>query len=273
MDKQTNSTTQKIIRLTAADGKVTWMLFTEDRKVLNSSTLIREGDESSALYGDEVNIQLRMLGSFDWRIHPFNNSFQSCGNGNVVMKMRGQASGGSQASVHFSDGYIVVENPWKGLRIGTYMMNHLVAWAKENYPDSRPVGIRLSSLQALDEESRASRNKFYKRFEFKFKWDEGKEQIEGHLDPDLRIRDLETTQKWNERIAEFSVEEGTKLIFSEYDRLSLECLNSQNRVQSANEGRLRALDEAERCRTGRTRWGLFGFVLGAILMALASVLK
>lgn len=249
MDHQTNSTTQKIIKLTNDEGVVSWMLFTEDRKLARSGT--------SELYSDQVNIKLQTLGSFDSQIRT----------GDVVMKMRGLAS--SYAAVNFSDGYIVVEEPWKGMRIGTYMMNYLVTWAKDNYPDSSAVGIRLGHHQAYDE-NRERRNRFYARFGFKFKWDDDEAQREGHLDPELRIFDLRTTDKWQERIVEFSVKEGTKELFSEADRLQLECSDSKVRALSAISAMKYAKAEAERCRAGRTRWGLYGLALGFVL---AVILK
>ena len=119
----------------------------------------------------------------------------------------------------------------KGLRIGTYMMNHLIAWAKENYPDSMPVGIRLGINQA-GTENKERRNRFYAIFGFKFKWDDD-EWREAHLDSELRIYDLDTTEKWKERFTEFSFKDGMREIFSESDRIRLAGLNSDKRVQSA----------------------------------------
>lgn len=203
MDYETKSSSQKIIRLTNIKGVVNWMLFSEARKTVRS-------DKYQFNYSDRIEIQLRAIGSFDRREN----------GGAVVMQMRGQASGSFANTVNFSDGYIVVEDPWKELRIGTYMMNHLVAWAKENYPNYSAVGIRLVHSQAYDE-NKERRNRFYARFGFRFKWDDENTQREGHLVPELRILDLSTTDKWRERVEEFSVDEAVKVkeIFSEADRL------------------------------------------------------
>lgn len=179
------------------------------------------------------------------------------------MEMRGKAASDvTIGTVHFSDGYIVVEPPWIGLRIGTYMMNHLVVWAKENYPDSIPVGIRLGINQAgIDNKER--RNRFYAIFGFKFKWDDD-ERREAHLDSELRIYNLNTTEKWKERITEFSFEDGMKEIFYESENIRLASLNFDNRMQSAITAMNYAKAEAAQCQAGRVRWGLYGLVIGVV---------
>jgi GNAT superfamily N-acetyltransferase len=243
MDHKSNSTSHKIIKLTDTKGIVSWMLFSETRMIVRSGS-------NDGLYTDQIDIQLQVMGSFE----------QRATGGAVAMEMRGRAGSGiTIGTVNFSDGYIVVEPPWMGLRIGTYMMNHLVAWAKENYPDSLPVGIRLGINQA-GAENKERRNRFYAIFGFKFKWDDD-EQREGHLDSELRIYDLDTTEKWEERITEFSFKEGMKEIFSESDQIRLAGLNSDNRVQSAinamNYARLRLRSAAPGGRAGDyTGWYL-----------------
>jgi len=250
MDHQSSSTSHKIIKLTDTKGIVSWVLFSEIRKIVRS-------DSNEGLYTDQIDIQLQVLGSFE----------QRATGGAVAMEMRGRAASGvTIGTVNFSDGYIVVEPPWMGLRIGTYMMNHLVAWAKENYPDSMPVGIRLGINQA-GTDNKERRNRFYAIFGFKFKWDD-EERREAHLDSELRIYDLDTTEKWKERITEFSFEDGMKEIFSESDHIRLAGLNSDNRVQSAINAMNYAKAEAAQCRAGKARWGLYGLALGVVMTIL-----
>lgn len=252
----TNTFSHKIIKLTDAQGVVSWMLFTEERKIVHV-----EKPDSSEIHSDEVKIKLRALGSFHKNVRKEEKT---------VMEMRGRAFSAPSGTVNFSDGYIKVEDSWQGIRIGTYMMNHLVAWAKEHYSDLQPVGITLTSLQAGDAESKERRNRFYNRFKFRFIWDDV-EHRGGHLDPDQRISDLAVTNKWEERIKEFSLEDGMSEIFSVAQQQRFDCLDAQRQAQFAIEARNRAEADTNRVRTERTRWGMFGLLLGFVAALMLKV--
>lgn len=247
-DSRTNITSHKIIQLTDAQDLIIWMLFTEERKITCS-----ERSGASKVCSDELNIKLQALGSFQ------KNFDKEAKN---VMEMRGRAFSAPDGTVNFSNGYIVVEDPWKEMRIGTFMMNYLVAWAKTHYPDYQPVGISLSSNQA-GKDYKERRNRFYDRFKFRFIWDDT-ECKEGNLDPEMRVSDLHTTDKWEERIKVFSVEEGMKGIFSESRQHRLDLRDAQHRMESAINARNRAEADAAQNRAERTRWALFGLAIGFV---------
>lgn len=117
----------------------------------------------------------------------------------VVMKARGEASGVSK-NVCFSNGMVVVDPEWlRGLHIGTYVFNLLIAWAKDAYSDFEVVPIKLLINQARSDEDRDHRNRFYERFGFRFLFSDS-EQREGASDPRLRVGELSTVDSWERNI-------------------------------------------------------------------------
>jgi GNAT superfamily N-acetyltransferase len=56
----------------------------------------------------------------------------------------------------------------EGQRIGTYMLNEIIEWAQQ-WPHASVNRISLNSLQA-DSSNKERRNKFYERFNIKFKY-------------------------------------------------------------------------------------------------------
>jgi len=69
-------------------------------------------------------------------------------------------------SVRLSNGFIGLPNEIQGRRVGTWVMNEVVSWAKQ-WPDARVEPIRLSQQQATQANKRR-RNKFYNQFGFQF---------------------------------------------------------------------------------------------------------
>lgn len=249
MEYRTLTKSQKLIKLTTPQGEIFWMLYTEERTLVET----RSGD-SNEVHSDDLNIRLVTAGASHRDMTP----------GAEIMSMRGHASGYGSRTVNFSDGYIVVEDPWKGLRIGTYMMNRLVIWAKENYPDYQPVGIRLGVNQAVNAEWRQRRNKFYGRFNFRFNWN-GDDQVEGSLCEDQFVKDLRTTDLWKGLIEEFAVEDGLRMIFAEARGAELRAAEADRRADAAVDARIYAEQVVSRARSINIRWGVIGFAIGMIL--------
>lgn len=74
----------------------------------------------------------------------------------------------SLISASASEGAVFLDLPGlEGHRIGTYLMDQLVTWVKQ-WPDAIVGTIKLNELQALDEDSKARRNRFYERFKIPF---------------------------------------------------------------------------------------------------------
>lgn len=236
----------KLLSVKTPDGNRTWMLLTIDRRLWQCDDVGgRQG------LSDEIRLELRVLGSLEGgRPRP----------GESVMDMRGRAESFSSL-VGFSDGYIVVENPWRGLRIGTYMMNILVTWATENYPSYSPFDIKLLRTDA-DEDNKERRNRFYRQFGFRFEWD-STDFSAGTLAEDMKIHELAPVkpEKWEKTILEFDMVRGLEKAFGEVHSVLLGQLSQKHRAQSL-EQRCEALERRlnER-RQYRMRSGCFRFAL------------
>jgi hypothetical protein len=223
-------------------------LFTEKRKLVQDDS----GDKLSVR--DTIEIDLRTLGSFAGNIRA----------GDRVMEMAGSASSGFD-TVSFSNGFIVVESPWQGLRIGTYMMNRLVAWAVKHYATYQPIRIKLLALQA-DGDNKERRNRFYARFGFKFVWADD-EQLAGELEDQLRIGDLATTDLWQEKIEELSLVDGLKEIFCESQRHQFAKVDAERCKLIAVNDRCHAESKARLSEARMAYRGIAGFALGMVLAA------
>lgn len=86
----------------------------------------------------------------------------------------------------------------EGHRIGTYLMNELVSWAKQ-WPTATVCSIRLDSGQATSE-NKARRNRFYEQFGLEFDYTDAEHKA-GRSRPML-VGQLTTVTAWQENIAE-----------------------------------------------------------------------
>jgi GNAT superfamily N-acetyltransferase len=120
----------------------------------------------------------------------------------------GYSGGGNRVSLSApkaTRGAIFLDlNGLQGQRIGTYLMNEIVKWAK-NWPEAAVHSIGLSSLQATDEENKCRRNAFYEQFGLVFDYDD-LEKRSGSSRPML-ARDLIVVDRWKENIREITVPE------------------------------------------------------------------
>lgn len=253
-----NTQDRKVLYVTKANGDKVWMLLTIDRKHWQCNDVCGKPGVS-----DEVNLKLRIMGSIDGGLR--------CGD--VVMEMRGEASGVSE-SVRFSNGYIVVESPWEGLRIGTYMMNHLVSWATKNYPDYKAFGIKLIQCQAY-EGNKERRNRFYEQFGFRFNWSTP-DFSEGELVANMPICELNPVdpEKWGKTIVEYEFLRGMEKIFGDTHSLLLGQVSLEYKVRKLtdqNEYWKNALVTRLRAKkfAGWFRFG-FGLLVGAVGMGYAQ---
>lgn len=89
----------------------------------------------------------------------------------------------------------------EGNRIGTYLMNEIVLWAKQ-WPDASIGTIELTSGQAGDS-NRERRNRFYEQFNIEFDYDD-EEHRSGKSRP-LKAAQLTTTDAWKRNITLTSV--------------------------------------------------------------------
>lgn len=87
----------------------------------------------------------------------------------------------------------------EGQRIGTYLMNEVVQWAKQ-WPDADVQTIHLMEGHARDAASKARRNRFYEQFGLRFDFTDGSHQA-GTSRP-ITPRELVTVDSWKQNIQE-----------------------------------------------------------------------
>lgn len=133
----------------------------------------------------------------------------------------------------------------RGNRVGTYLMNQIVVWAKR-WPDARVASIRLLPHQAQDE-NRDRRNRFYEQFKLTFEYDDAS-RTSGHS-RQMLARDLGTVETWKENIIEHNVLERLKFLLADQEHLRFHL-----------DGRERAIREQrkviERACAQPLRWAL-----------------
>jgi len=90
-----------------------------------------------------------------------------------------------------------------GNRIGTYLMNEIVAWAKK-HPDASVDCISLSSNQSSDD-NKLRRNNFYEQFKIEFEYAD--DEHKSGISKPMLAGQLETTDAWEKNIKEHDVQE------------------------------------------------------------------
>ncbi|WGS50112.1 hypothetical protein LFL96_00965 [Paraburkholderia sp. D15] len=156
----------------------------------------------------------------------------------------------------------------KGHRIGTYLMNEIVTWAKQ-WADARVLSVELLAGQA-DEENKSRRNRFYEQFGLVFDYRDP-DRREGLSKPMLAA-ELIKVDTWKQNICERDVREYLGEVLYERERDGFELLQRGR----ANKD---LLDEIKRAEARPMRWALrrllwrfipsFGQV--AILLGLVAV--
>ena len=103
------------------------------------------------------------------------------------------------ASGVWGHGFVTLDLPGlKGQRIGTYLMNEIVCWARQ-WPDADVNNIELLAGQAYGKNS-ARRNRFYEQFGFAF--DYADPEHRAGMSRAIRVRDLSAVENWKDNIAE-----------------------------------------------------------------------
>lgn len=86
----------------------------------------------------------------------------------------------------------------RGVRIGTYLMNEIVVWAK-HWPDAKVQHIALVPGQAVDDDDRQTRNAFWRKFGLTLHFDDADERG-GHSLP-MKASELTPCRTWTANIA------------------------------------------------------------------------
>lgn len=110
----------------------------------------------------------------------------------------------SLTSESVTEGAVFLSLPGlEGQRIGTYLMNEIVTWARQ-WPEARVEPIELSATQAYGE-NRARRNRFYEQFGIVFEYHDS-ERRSGVSKPMLAA-ELTPVGTWQSNIRERAVHE------------------------------------------------------------------
>ncbi|WP_444679098.1 GNAT family N-acetyltransferase [Halomonas sp. E19] len=102
-----------------------------------------------------------------------------------------------------SSGFVVVDPSWlEGHRVGTYLMNEVVNWAKQ-WPVANVRKIELLEGQA-SQDNLTRRNRFYEQFGIEFDYEDSKHRA-GVSKP-VKVAGLNTINGWQKNVKEIPLE-------------------------------------------------------------------
>ncbi|WP_270820043.1 hypothetical protein [Aeromonas sp. Y311-2] len=152
----------------------------------------------------------------------------------------------SLTSSSISKGAVYLDLPGlEGMRIGTYLMNQIVKWAKQ-WPDATVRSIELLAGQAYSE-NKVRRNRFYEQFGLVFDYKDS-EQREGLSQPML-AKALIPVDTWSSNIREREVRDA--LEWALYDRVQ-----TNMTLSSRDQAVKHLLDVIKRAEAAPFRWAL-----------------
>lgn len=133
----------------------------------------------------------------------------------------------------------------RGQRIGTYLMNEIVMWAKQ-WPDAtvRPIGLAAGQAQ---EDNKDRRNRFYERFGLVFDYQDP-EHREGRSRPML-AETLTPVETWKANLREWDVRDYLAEVLYEDERLRHELLRRQRAIENLS-------SEIKNAEERPVRWAL-----------------
>jgi len=165
------------------------------------------------------------------------SSGEFCGSYSVGFEGKGRVS---ITSPSLSTGAVYMDLPGlKGRRIGTYLMDQIVAWVKK-WPNANLCSIGLSEGQA-DEENRERRNRFYEQFGIEFNYTDDSRRT-GRSKP-MTAGQLIRSDRWMSRIKVINLRD-----YISQQLTSIEIQNSEMaRVQRVKSHYMKEYEEA--CKT------------------------
>lgn len=220
----------------------------------------RRDDSDGQMYKATISLSYQTIEPKHSRRSPVSGSF----NGSYS---RGFLEG--QASVSLVGGALFFDPiELRGQRIGTYLMNEIVVWARQ-WPDAMVSSIELLSGQA-EEENRDRRNRFYERFGLVFVYSDP-EHREGVSKP-MPAKELAPVTSWEANIRERDPREYLAELLYERERMVMEASRRETVIKNLSA----RLDEASRhpvrWAARRVWWRLQPIIVqGAVLLALAAL--
>lgn len=135
-------------------------------------------------------------------------------------------------SGRLGDGGVFIDPPEAmGNRIGTYLLNEMVKWAKQ-WPDASLKPVVLNRDQGLGEAG-VRRNRFYEQFGIKFRAvDDNRVEARSMS---TKIRDLNTVGTWVQNIAVTTADQGLAKLLAEAQGRDMELALAKKNLKQANE--------------------------------------
>lgn len=151
----------------------------------------------------------------------------------------------------------------QGQRIGTYLMNEIVTWAKR-WPDAMVNRVQLLAGQANDE-NKDRRNWFYEQFGLVFDYTDS-EHREGRSRqiPAAALRSIDT---WKANIRERRIQDYLADVLFAKERASLELADRERAVKSLLNDRKEAEAKPVRWALRMLWWRYAGAMIGGAFMA------
>ena len=135
------------------------------------------------------------------------------------------------------DGFVLIEDSdLREKRIGTYLMNEVVSWAKQ-WPEAKVKPVKLYKVQATND-NKARRNRFYERFGLVFEYSDSNKS-EGKSN-EMFASELIEVDTWRKNIKKQKINEFLCDILRENRRYKAENKRNLNEIKRLN----KSLDEA-----------------------------
>lgn len=116
-------------------------------------------------------------------------------------------------------GYVRVDPPrLRGGRLGTYLMNEIVAWAKQ-WPDTPVREVTLLAGDAGDPQNRIRRNRFYERFGLEFDFTD-KDKSAG-VSRSILAGNLKEVTTWAQTITEHDLPRYLRAALSDAEEMAV----------------------------------------------------
>lgn len=201
--------------------------------------------DDGSIYEAQLDVRYELLSSrMSWEKHTFDAHYRRdyVGTGGQVC-----ITGKLHAASVFLD-----PPPIRGRRIGTYLMNEVIRWAKQ-WPSADVKQIKLSSNQAgaTHEFNTERRNRFYKRFGIEFDYAEPLTKASGRSKA-MKASQLQEVNSWEKNIEEHPISDYISQLLKQVETLKYE---RDNLRDSATHLRKWTVESAE--AIGRRGWKVF----------------
>lgn len=140
----------------------------------------------------------------------------------------------SLSSAFGTGGTVFLDQDWlKGRRVGTYLMNEIVEWARQ-WPTADVDPIELVENQASDA-NRERRNRFYRQFNIRF--GENDLQIIAGWSRPMKVSELTPVSSWTEHVKEQPLVDFMAQSLTESELHSFKLENLKTALKNVTDGR------------------------------------